>query len=159
MFSIKYKIIDEAMAFYKVGSNIYNVCINKIQNNHNISNEDFYKLITAVVNLALSIELFIKSYIGDVYKHDLKELFEQLDNSIQQAIIEAMIMLYNQRNMKFNEDSFWEYLERNKNAFINWRYYYQNGKNVDITFLNDFATILYNLSSKIKQKTLTNSQE
>ena len=50
-------------------------------------------------------------------------------------------------NKIISDEEFWSYIERNKLAFEDWRYYYQRGETVDINFLYDLATVLKKLLS------------
>ena len=62
----------------------------------------------------------------------------------------AVISQMQHHDATFNEKTFGEYLDRNKEAFEDWRYYYQRGKTVDITFLYDMATVTTNFVKEAK---------
>ena len=146
------KVGNEALAFYKVGKKAYNDNIKKINNN---PEEAVYGLIVAIVNLAFSIELCLKTFIDETEskkcKHDLKKLFNMIDETYQKELIKAIIKQFSQFGSVIDEQTFWEYLDNNKNAFEHWRYYYQNNDNADVTFLYSMATVLKNFVSKIKE--------
>lgn len=145
MFPIKYSILDEAIAFYNTGSYL----LSNIESYKSDTKTVFYNTIVAVVNISFSIELFIKSYIEGVKTHDLKLLFENLDNSLKELFISATVTKISRRDKSFNKTKFYECLEQNKDTFENWRYYYQKGKNVNVSFLYELATVLKDFSLKI----------
>lgn len=150
---IMMKVGNEAIAFYDVGKREYNDNIGKVKAN---AEGSFYRLIPAIVNLAFSIELSLKTFIDETEakkcSHDLRRLFEKIGGSIQEALMRAIITQFSQHSTQFDEAVFWEYLDRNKNAFEDWRYYYQRGDVVDITFLYDMATVLKNFVEQIKEQ-------
>ena len=112
-------------------------------------------MIPAIVNLAFSIELSFKTFINEIdakkCRHDLQKLLEHVGNPVKDILVEAVIAEMKQCDAAFNEESFWAYLDRNKEAFEDWRYYYQRGKIVDITFLYDMATVMINVVKGIKR--------
>ena len=58
---------------------------------------------------------------------------------------------YSKSGENIDKTTFDEYLAKNKNAFENWRYYYEKGKEVNIRFLAFFATALNNATLQISQ--------
>ena len=76
-------------------------------------------------------------------------LFENLDNSLKELFISATVTKISRRDKSFNKTKFYECLEQNKDTFENWRYYYQKGKNVNVSFLYELATVLKEFSLKI----------
>jgi HEPN domain-containing protein len=93
-------------------------------------------IISSVVLYALSCEISIKALLLKTdtpfpRSHDLKSLFDNLPVANQDSIKGGMV--------DFAED-FNILLERNKKAFIEWRYFYEgNHKEVDITFLRKLS--------------------
>ena len=114
----------------------------------------FYRLLPAIVNLAFSIELSFKTFINEddakKCKHDLQKLFEKVGSPVKDVLMAAVISQMQHHDATFNEKTFGEYLDRNKEAFEDWRYYYQRGKTVDITFLYDMATVTTNFVKEAK---------
>ncbi len=141
----------EMQAFYQVGKREYEQNISKLKDDPNV----FYNLLPAIVNLAFSIELALKTFLKseDVPKgkdgHNLFLLFNKLDGWLQPLLIDAVRK--NQAFIDMSDDLFGEYLDRNKDAFQNWRYYYEIGGSVDITFLYVLATVLYKLVNNTEQ--------
>lgn len=92
-------------------------------------------IITSVFLYALSAEIALKALIksegaSNLRLHDLKSLFENLNPDIQKSIKDNLISKY---------PEFDEILERNKNSFIEWRYFYEGATSSDISFLRDFS--------------------
>lgn len=139
----------EAVAFYKSGARSYLEYTKLIAMN----NEYFYDLIPAIVNLAFSIELAAKSFIDESRRprrkegHNLHLLVSLIEEPIQGVIIDAIMQV-----TKLDKKEIWKFLDKNKYAFIEWRYYYQDGKNVDISFLYEFATVMNNLVNNVNSK-------
>ena len=149
---IMMKVGNEALAFYEVGAREYLTCIKNVASD---PENYFYRLIPAIVNLAFSIELSFKTFINEIdakkCRHDLQKLLEHVGNPVKDILVEAVIAEMKQCDAAFNEESFWAYLDQNKEAFEDWRYYYQRGKIVDITFLYDMATVMINVVKGIKR--------
>ena len=139
------------MAFYEVGKKEYLANIGNIASN---PENCFYRLLPAIVNLAFSIELSFKTFINEddakKCKHDLQKLFEKVGSPVKDVLMAAVISQMQHHDATFNEKTFGEYLDRNKEAFEDWRYYYQRGKTVDITFLYDMATVTTNFVKEAK---------
>lgn len=85
--------------------------------------------------------------------HNLRYLMELWEGPEEPVIIEAMIAQFSQHGIQVNDRQFWDMLERNKEAFQDWRYYYQRGGTVDITFLcYDVAIVLNNMTIRILEQ-------
>ena len=149
---IRMQIANEALAFYDIGSKEYLTHMPAFLSD---PQDGFYKILPVIVNLAFSIELFLKSFLKDAvgrkFRHNLKLLFESLDDPERGIIITTMLSRMSKHDSDFNETKFWEYMERNKFAFEDWRYYYQRGRQVDITFLFVLATALNDFTMKFKE--------
>ena len=149
---IMMKVGNEALAFYEVGAREYLTCIEHIASD---PENYFYRLIPAIVNLAFSIELSFKTFINEVdakkCRHDLQKLLESVGNPIKDLLVEAVVAKMKQYDPAFNEESFWVYLDRNKEAFEDWRYYYQRGNIANITFLYEMATVMINVVKRTKR--------
>lgn len=149
---IRMKIANEAIAFYDVGSREYSSHISALAAN---PQENFYKILPAIVNLSFSIELFLKAFLKDEdgrrLKHNLKALLENWGEPEKSLIITAVLTRMQQYNSSFSETMFWEHMDANKFAFEDWRYYYQRGNHVNITFLYVFSTVLRDFVIKFKE--------
>lgn len=139
----------EAGAFYRNGARSYLEYKELIV----ADNKYFYDIIPAIVNLAFSIELAAKSFIDEDKRprgkegHNLYLLVSLIEEPIQSLIIDTVMQI-----TKFDKKEVWQYLELNKYAFNEWRYYYQDGKNVNVSFLYDFATVINKLVENINSK-------
>lgn len=138
------RIANEAMAFFDVGKQEY------LKRGNSINTEkDGYALIPIIVNLAFSIELFLKCMLEKSWGHDLEKLFLKIDENERKAILQITLKQVQQLEPDFKESDFWDCLRRNKAAFEDWRYFYQRGKHADVFFLFSFATTLHNIISVV----------
>lgn len=141
---IEPRIANEATAFFNLGKQEY------LKHGNSINTEkDAYTFIPIIVNLAFSIELFLKSMLENPWGHDLDDLFMKINDNERNAILQLTIKQVQKLEPDFKESDFWDCLERNKVAFEDWRYFYQRGKNADIFFLLSFATALHNIISMV----------
>ncbi len=141
---IEPRITNEATAFFNLGKQEY------LKHGNSINAEkDAYIFIPIIVNLAFSIELFLKSMLENPWGHDLEKLFMKINDNERNAILQLTIKQAQQYEPDFKESDFWDSLKRNKVAFEDWRYFYQRGKNADIFFLLSFATALHNILSMV----------
>lgn len=138
------RIANEATAFFNLGKQEYLKHGNTIN-----TEEDVYAFIPIIVNLAFSIELFLKCMLEKSWGHDLEDLFLKIDDNERNAILQITLKQVQQLDTDFKESDFWDCLKRNKAAFEDWRYFYQRGKHADIFFLFSFATTLHNLISVV----------
>ena len=140
------RIANEATAFFNLGKQEY------LKHGDSMNSEkDIYTFIPIIVNLAFSIELFLKSMLDNVRGHDLEILFSKIDDNERNAILQLTIKQVQQLEPDFQEADFWDCLRRNKVAFEDWRYFYQRGKNADIFFLLSFSTALHNIISMVME--------
>ena len=150
---VSFKIANEALAFYEVGKREYFASVEKVDVD---SETCFYRLIPAIVNLAFSIELSFKAGLNeqDAKKcgHDLQKLFDKIGSPINSVLMNATVVQMKRYDATYNESAFLEQLSRNKNAFENWRYYYQKGETVNVTFLYNMATVATNFLKTMKNK-------
>lgn len=110
------RIANEAMAFFDVGKQEY------LKHGNSISTEkDGYAFIPIIVNLAFSIELFLKCMLEKSWGHDLEELFLKIEESERNAILQITLKQVQQLESNFKETDFWDCLRRNKAAFEDWR--------------------------------------
>ena len=149
---IRMQIANEAIAFYDVGSREYSNHMPALIEN---PQENFYKILPAIVNLSFSIELFLKTFLKDEdgrrLRHDLKALLENWGEPEKSLIITAVLNRMRQYNSSFSETMFWEHMNANKFAFEDWRYYYQRGDHVDITFIFVVSSVLRDFVIKFKE--------
>jgi len=90
-------------------------------------------IVPAVVNLAFSIELYLKFLLAknetpDSTDHNLSKLFDLLDSTIQQEIIDLA---------DYDKDEFELLLSKHTEAFVEWRYIHERNVsiNVDLKFM------------------------
>jgi alanine-alpha-ketoisovalerate/valine-pyruvate aminotransferase len=102
-------------------------------------------LIPAVILQAFSIELILKALIlqnGSTARgHKLFDLFQMLKVEEKKKIISSMCV---------PENLFYEKLKMASEAFVKWRYMYENsGLTEDISFLDNFSTQVYLLAKEL----------
>lgn len=104
-------------------------------------------IIPSIVLKAFSCELFMKSLAltGNIKKiHKLDDLFNCLSDADKEAIksgvINKMISIIGQ----YAESDFSVDLGKVANAFVDWRYFYEDTRTIKIEFLNSLFDILWN---------------
>jgi hypothetical protein len=100
-------------------------------------------VVPVIVNLVLSVELYLKYLIAKniasyesklIKEHDLSKLFALLDSTTQNEIINAN---------NYDKNKFKEILDKHSKVFIEWRYLHeQNFKDADTLFL---ANLIHSL--------------
>lgn len=99
--------------------------------------------IPAIVNAAFSCELYFKSIIGSKAKgHALRELFDQLDVDAQNYLREPI-------NKEFAKNNLFDFdvcLDHISNAFVEWRYIYEESHTEGFygCYINEFL-MFFNL--------------
>lgn len=89
-------------------------------------------IVPAVVNLAFSIELYLKFLLAKnkttKRRHELLDLFNLLDPSIKQDIIKLT---------NYNKDEFEVLLKKHSEAFREWRYIHESNESIgaDLEFM------------------------
>lgn len=139
MVTLDLRVAKEGIAFYKIGEREYIEC------SKNADEALPYKMITAIVNLSFGIELFLKSMINNPWGHDLSKLFNNLEEDTRDAVMHVTMGLMKEWGSACAEEQFHEYLDTNKVAFEDWRYFYQRGGNANILFLYALGTALYGM--------------
>jgi hypothetical protein len=82
-------------------------------------------------NIEISLKHLIKRDVGiQEGGHNLYILFNKLDDSLKHKITEAI-----KDELSINEDLFDGRLESIKNTFVDWRYFYEGDRNIDLEFL------------------------
>lgn len=103
-------------------------------------------IIPSIVLKAFSCELFLKSLVstGDIKKiHKLDELFECLNptdkESIKKSVVKKMVNTVKQ----YAKNDFDVDLSKVANAFVDWRYFYEDTRTINIEFLNSLFDVLW----------------
>lgn len=138
----------EARAFFEIAEKEYRTYSIDLTN---LKVDDFYKIIPVIVNLALSIELYLKGFQVHARGHDLEALFFSSPDWLQKSVVNAYIVSQNQldNDKKISDNDFYRLLKVNAKAFEDWRYFYERGSDVNVGFLYTLAKILNNLYSTI----------
>lgn len=102
-------------------------------------------IIPSIVLKAFSCELFLKSLVTDEVKkvHKLNELFEHLKESDRQAIKSSVISKLTIKIDGYDETNFEEDLADVANAFVDWRYFYEEPRSIKMEFLNVLFDVLW----------------
>lgn len=104
-------------------------------------------IIPSIVLKAFSCELFLKSLVisGDIKKiHKLDELFDCLSDADKDAIKAAVVNKMNGMIGQYAESNFIVDLGKVANAFVDWRYFYEDTRTINIKFLNVLFETLWN---------------
>jgi hypothetical protein len=100
-------------------------------------------IVPAVVNLAFSIELYLKFLLAKnkIPSHKLLGLFNSLDPSIKQDIINLT---------NYDKDEFEELLKKHSEAFVEWRYIYERNIsiNVDLEFMRKLIECIESIADQ-----------
>ncbi len=137
------KILNTAREFYKVGIQLYkDISIE-------VNGKNWVKLIPTIVNLSFAAELYLKSMLNGERGHDLNHLFNGLSKEEKETIIDMTIINYqNMSGQQIDSETFGELLKKAKDAFYNWRYFYEMSIiDIDLFFLISFLKSLQALSS------------
>lgn len=102
-------------------------------------------VISSIVLYAFTCEIALKALekkekINIINTHDLKKLFESLSGDAKMNIEREVMQRYNRGQAG---GDFRSLLENNKDAFNEWRYYYEPKKkriDADLEFLKEFYT-------------------
>lgn len=119
-----YHILDEAKKFLTSANHLSQISTQYMCSDNSDENTlSVSSLMSSIVIYALSIEVGLKSLIkmgNNKYgnEHDLKKLFNKLSEDLRSNVISEL----SEERLKVNFES---YLEENKNAFIEWRYSYE----------------------------------
>ncbi|OEY71725.1 hypothetical protein [Salegentibacter salarius] len=116
----------------------------------------------SLVNLAFAAELFLKYLIEENsekgWGHNLKKLFNKLDENDRNTIYMSLIFSYSQKGRvdELKNGKMTELLENHSNLFEDFRYLYENpgrafkSDKVDFGFLMDFVVITKGLCDQRK---------
>ena len=113
-------------------------------------------IIPSIVLKAFSSELFLKSivYANDIPKiHKLDDLFELIGNRNKKDIQDSIIKKMQHFSKQYNENNFSTDLSEVANAFIDWRYFFEGTRSININFLDSlFYTLWEHSNQAIKMK-------
>lgn len=104
-------------------------------------------IIPSIVLKAFSCELFMKSLaVSENIKriHKLDELFKILSDTDKCTIKTKVIDRMNDMIGQYTESNFLVDLGKVANAFVDWRYFYENTRTINIEFLNILFDTLWN---------------
>lgn len=104
-------------------------------------------ILSQIILIAIDIEILLKAISladNDAFskEHDWVKLYGSLSTAHQQEIVDAM-------KDPFKSD-FANYLNNNKDAFIRWRYCYEDDQlKCDWTFIHDLANVLAGIAMNL----------
>lgn len=152
-------VASEAAAFYEIGMEVENRVIEYTENlkeGEQPRKRELIKQIAAIINLAFSCELFLKSGLDDDERiqkenqvHKLKTLFEKQQPEFQQLVKGGVIELRKKSISNYDEEMFDNELQSNSEVFFKWRYYYE-GKvtELNMEFIRVFSLVLFTIYEK-----------
>lgn len=141
--------IKNAATWNHSAHNLLSKVIDKSQGNKDI----MMMTIPDIIICAFTCELYLKAmlYKENIkfgHTHKLNDLFYLLDKDTQQFIEEDTIT--GLKHYAPNENySFKDSIEKNGNAFIETRYFYENDLSIDYLFLRVLVIVLENVSKQI----------
>lgn len=102
---------------------------------------------SAIILYALCVEHGLKAIlhrigIKQISGHNLKELFQSLPVNIQQSVKDALP----EDRFKITFD---KYLDENKNAFVEWRYSYEQSLCASSDFLKAFSEAIIKVAGSL----------
>lgn len=103
-------------------------------------------IIPSIVLKAFSCELFMKSLAlnGNSKKiHKLDELFNCLSYTDQEAIKNNVVSKMSSKVEQYSASDFGVDLVKTANAFVDWRYFYEHTRTINIDFLNNLFDFLW----------------
>ena len=125
--------------------NTYHTLMNIVETG--TMNQDKEKLsyfVPAVINGAFACELYLKSLNPSTKGHNLKKLYDSLSDGEKEFIDNLMTRTQKEKHgNNYTVDDFHRALEENSDAFVDWRYFYEDDKkcNVDNNFIKDLMAI------------------
>lgn len=128
--------------------NLLSKMVDKSQDNEDV----LMMIIPDIIICAFTCELYLKAMlckknIKFEHIHRLNDLFYLLDKDTQRFIEEETLRglqhYFPNENYNFNDS-----IEKNGNAFIETRYFYENGLSIDYQFLRVFVIVLENTSKQ-----------
>lgn len=152
-------VASEAAAFYEIGMEVENRVIEYAENlkdGEQPRKRELIKEIAAIINLAFSCELFLKSGLNDEERvrkenqvHNIKALFEKQQPELRQLIKGGVVELRKKTINNYDEEMFDNELQRNSEVFFKWRYYYE-GKVTDLSmeFIRVLSLVLFTIYEK-----------
>lgn len=151
-------IWGNAYAYYHAFSILYEKFNNAAkvttpEEEETLKQKDLMLFFPVATNLAFACELFLKSMLPDgTHGHNLRELFSQLDNNLQNAIKKFTISTMQKRDKKkvYSNADFVNYISNNEMSFVEWRYFYENNaKTFNLEFMKCFCEALLEISTRL----------
>lgn len=104
---------------------------------------DIPMMVPSIVLGALACEVGLKTLLRiegktDERKHELKILYQKLDESHKSEISQKLLVSMKEKDDNYNEKNLDEDLDEVNKAFIDWRYFYEKSQSISIDFLNEF---------------------
>lgn len=104
-------------------------------------------IIPAIVLDAFSCELALKALaekrgINAERSHLLDELFNKLPEADKNSISEKVIEILSERRKEYGKVEFNICLKNVGKAFVDWRYYYENYRSIDLIFFLKFSMVV-----------------
>ncbi len=141
--------IKNAATWNHSAHNLLSEMVNKSQNNEDV----LMMVIPDVIICAFTCELYLKAMLCKEnikfnHVHRLNELFYLLDEDTQKFIEEETLrgLQHYAPNEIYN---FNDVLEKNGNAFVEMRYFYENSLSIDYLFLKVFVIVLESISKQV----------
>ena len=141
--------IKNAATFNHSAHNLLSEVVNKMQNNEDV----LLMIIPDTIICAFTCELYLKAMLCKENKkfdhiHRLNDLFYLLDEHIQKLIEEETLRGLQHYNPN-NKYVFKDILEKNGNAFVEVRYFYEKSLSINYLFLTIFVIVLENISKQV----------
>ena len=149
-------VILSARAFVRVGMYAYE------QSSIGVNEKDSERsmhVLPAIVNLSLSSELYLKSYLSEEQRkkdrHYLDELFKHVPETIQKIVISQMI----NKKVVVSSEEFQRKLQSVRKVFVEWRYYYElTNEKIDLQFLATLTNVLAGLEAFLEDEESKNDE-
>lgn len=137
--------INAAMTTFKNAAKVLYLEERKISEPSGVSLET--SIIPAIVLDAFSCELALKSLaakrgISVERNHLLDELFDKLPQLDKNNISEKVIEILNESRAKYGIEEFNICLQKVGKTFVDWRYYYENYRRIDLLFFVKFSMVV-----------------
>ncbi len=111
-------------------------------------------IVPIAVNGAFACELFMKSMLPkDTRGHKLNDLFDLLDNNLQEEIRNLTIDKMKNISSEYCDTNFQNELAHNSNIFAEWRYFHEGHTNsVNFQFILSFMKSIFEVVKKESKK-------
>ena len=111
-----------------------------------------YMYVSVIMLKTFSCEAFIKAIMEYdnntiLKRHNLLELFNSIDSKKRDVIVDNLIKAYSNQ---IDKDIILEKLSEISDAFIDWRYFFENSKlNFDNIFITNFLNVLNDYTKQL----------